>query len=121
VPLYRRRSKARKFGILLSQSQQIFKRQWEDSLPEDCLAKLPYEIILEDDGLQPLTLKLALVDQVLVLPTPVEEEEEGPVSPKLTMTDRLLLLLDRQVEEEGIVRRLKKKMKDIVIPVLSGK
>ena len=58
------------------------------------------------------------MDQVLVLPTPVEEEEEeeGPVSPKLTVTDRLLLLLDRQVEEEGIIRSLKKKMKDIVIP-----
>ena len=84
------------------------------------MAKLPDEITLDDDGLRPPTLKLAPVDQGLVLPTPEEEEEEeeegGPISPKLTLTDRLLLLLDRQVEEEEIVRRLKKKMKDIVIP-----
>ena len=49
----------RKFGILLSQAQQIFKRQWNESLPEDWLANLPDEITLDDDGLRPPTLKLA--------------------------------------------------------------
>ena len=34
----------------------------------------------------------------------------------LTVTDRLLQLLDRYEEEAKIVQNLKKKMKDIVIP-----
>ena len=50
---------ARKFGILLSQTPQIFKRMWNDSLPEDWLANLPVDISLKDDGLRPLTLKLS--------------------------------------------------------------
>ena len=49
----------RKFGILLSQTPQIFKRMWNDSLPEDWLANLPVDISLKDDGLRPLTLKLS--------------------------------------------------------------
>ena len=50
---------ARKFGILLSQTPQIFKRMWNDSLPEDWLANLPVDISLKDDGLRPPTLKLS--------------------------------------------------------------
>ena len=129
---------ARKFGILLSQSQQIFRRQWNDSLPDDWLAKLPAEVIVEDDNIRPPTVKLAPVDQELViptpdeeeeeeeasvapepapvdqglvLPTPAEEEEEASVSPELTMTDRLLQLL-----EEDIIQRMKKRVQDLVIP-----
>ena len=102
---------ARKFGILLSQSQQIFRRQWNDSLPDDWFAKLPAEVIVEDDNIRPPTVKLAPVDQELVLPTPAEEEEEASVSPELTMTDRLLQLL-----EEDIIRRMKKRVQDLVIP-----
>ena len=90
----------RKFGILLSQAQQIFKRQWDESLPKDWLAKLPDEITLDDDGLQPLTLKLTPVDQGLVLPTP-EEEEEAPVSPEGAPVDEGLVLPTPEEEEEG--------------------
>ena len=68
-----------------------------------------------DDNIRPPTVKLAPVDQELVLPTPAEEEEEASVSPELTMTDRLLQLLDKQ-EEEDIIRRMKKRVQDLVIP-----
>ena len=72
----------------------------------------------EEEKEAPVSPEGAPVDQGLVLPTPEAEEEEegGPISPNLTLTDRLLLLLERQVEEQEIVRRLKEKMKDIVIP-----
>ena len=59
------------------------------------------------------------MDQELVLPTPEEEEEEeeeeASVTPELTMTDRLLQLLDKQ-KEEDIIRRMKKRVQDLVIP-----
>ena len=95
---------------------------------------------MEDDNIRPPTVKLAPVDQELVIPTPDEEEEEeasvtpepapvdqglvlptpaeeeeASVSPELTMTDRLLQLLDKQ-EEEDIIRRMKKRVQDLVIP-----
>ena len=56
---------ARKFGILLSQTPQIFKRMWNDSLPEDWLANLPVDISLKDDGLRPPTLKLSWSPKLL--------------------------------------------------------
>ena len=116
--------------------QILVQDQWNDSLPDDWLAKLPAEVIVEDDNIRPPTVKLAPVDQELViptpdeeeeeasvtpepapvdqglvLPTPDEEEEEASVSPELTMTDRLLQLL-----EEDIIRRMKKRVQDLVIP-----
>ena len=94
---------------------------------------------MEDDNIRPPTVKLAPVDQELVIPTPdeeeeeasvtpepapvdqglvlplptpdEEEEEEASVSPELTMTDRLLQLL-----EEDIIQRMKKRVQDLVIP-----
>ena len=80
-------------------------------LPEHWLAQLPDEILLEDDGLQPPTIKLAPVDQALVSPISEEEEEEkvGHDSPELT--DQLLKLV-----EDRIIDRLKKTMEELVIP-----
>ena len=100
---------SRRLAVLLSpltDKANISERM--ESFPASC--QLPDEILLKDDGLQPLTIKLAPVDQALVSPTSEEEEEEvGHDSPELT--DQLLKLV-----EDCIIDRMKKKMEEIVIP-----
>ena len=99
---------SRRLAVLLSpltDKANISERM--ESFPASC--QLPDEILLKDDGLQPLTIKLAPVDQALVSPTSEEEEKVGHDSPELT--DQLLKLV-----EDCIIDRMKKKMEEIVIP-----
>ena len=85
---------SRRLAVLLSpltDKANISERM--ESFPASC--QLPDEILLKDDGLQPPTIKLALVDQALVRPTTDEQEEDGLNS--LELTDHLKLVEDRSV------------------------
>ena len=51
----------RKFGLLLSQAEKLYEKDWAESLPLDWKAKLEEtpDIIISDDGVTPPLVKLS--------------------------------------------------------------